>query len=281
MLVRNRTFGELIPITILFTFARPLVKGNSDHASPGKGKLCQLRRRLGLWNRIELLERSCEGEPSALRPTPTNLEVHRGVLILRRQSAAFHDLGKRLRTEREHLRLSLRQVQDLSRDIATQRKNSQYYIAHSSLADFESGKQVPSIYKLYTLSVIYRRQYEELAALFRCAGGRSTKGSQDSDFSADRLGRCSLGIQRGGRSCHPGNSGTGWGLSGRTSYRKSSSVGRMFLQHHCGRSTGATPFTATSAWKITRSIPIIRPGSFRTDRLPPENDPSRKLARRF
>jgi transcriptional regulator with XRE-family HTH domain len=76
------------------------------------------------------------------------------------------EFGKRLRAEREHLRLSLRQVQDLSRGIASQRKNSEYYIAHSSLADFESGKQIPNIYKLYTLSVIYRRQYEQLATLF-------------------------------------------------------------------------------------------------------------------
>jgi len=81
-------------------------------------------------------------------------------------SLSSQEFGKRLKAEREHLRLSLRQVQDLSREIATQRKNSEYYIAHSSLADFESGKQIPNIYKLYTLSVIYRRQYEQLATLF-------------------------------------------------------------------------------------------------------------------
>lgn len=81
-------------------------------------------------------------------------------------SLSSQEFGKRLRAERENLRLSLRQVQDLSRDIANQRKDSEYYIAHSSLADFESGKQIPNIYKLYTLSVIYRRQYEQLATLF-------------------------------------------------------------------------------------------------------------------
>ena len=74
--------------------------------------------------------------------------------------------GKRLRAEREHLRLSLRQVQDLSRGIAEQRKNHEYYIAHSSLADIESGKLATNIYKLYSLSVIYGRQYEKLASLF-------------------------------------------------------------------------------------------------------------------
>ena len=52
----------------------------------------------------------------------------------------------------------------MSRDIAKQRNNHDYYIAHSSLADIENGKQLPSISKLYSLSVIYRRRYDELAA---------------------------------------------------------------------------------------------------------------------
>jgi transcriptional regulator with XRE-family HTH domain len=52
----------------------------------------------------------------------------------------------------------------MSREIAEQRNNHDYYIAHSTLADIENGKQLPSISKLYTLSVIYRRPYDELAA---------------------------------------------------------------------------------------------------------------------
>jgi len=81
-------------------------------------------------------------------------------------SSSSLEFGKRLRAEREHLRLSLRQVQELSRGIAEQRKNHEYYIAHSSLADIENGKLATNIYKLYSLSVIYGRQYEKLAALF-------------------------------------------------------------------------------------------------------------------
>jgi transcriptional regulator with XRE-family HTH domain len=70
-------------------------------------------------------------------------------------SSSSLEFGKRLRAEREHLRLSLRQVQELSRGIAEQRKNHEYYIAHSSLADIENGKLATNIYKLYSLSVIY------------------------------------------------------------------------------------------------------------------------------
>jgi hypothetical protein len=38
--------------------------------------------------------------------------------------------------------------------------------ALGSLADFENGKQIPNIYKLYSLSVIYGRHYEKLATFF-------------------------------------------------------------------------------------------------------------------
>jgi hypothetical protein len=90
-------------------------------------------------------------------------------------SSSSLEFGKRLRAEREHLRLSLRQVQELSRGIAEQRKNHEYYIAHSSLADIESGKLATNIYKLYSLSVIYGRQYEKLATFFDVPVGEAQK----------------------------------------------------------------------------------------------------------
>ena len=90
-------------------------------------------------------------------------------------SSSSLEFGKRLRAEREHLRLSLRQVQELSRGIAEQRKNHEYYIAHSSLADIESGKLATNIYKLYSLSVIYGRQYEKLATFFDVPVGEAEK----------------------------------------------------------------------------------------------------------
>jgi hypothetical protein len=49
-------------------------------------------------------------------------------------------MDKCVKQRREHLHLSLRQVQELSRGIAEQRKNHEYYVVHSSLADIESGK---------------------------------------------------------------------------------------------------------------------------------------------
>lgn len=72
--------------------------------------------------------------------------------------------GSRLKAERERLSLSIRDVSLMTRDIAKERDNPDYYIAHSTLADIENGKQLPSICKLYSLTVIYHRHYDELAA---------------------------------------------------------------------------------------------------------------------
>jgi transcriptional regulator with XRE-family HTH domain len=90
-------------------------------------------------------------------------------------SSSSLEFGKRLRAERERLRLSLRQVQELSRSIAEHRKNQEFCIAHSSLAGFENGKQLPDIYKLYSLSVIYGRQYDKLATFFDVPVGEAEK----------------------------------------------------------------------------------------------------------
>ena len=109
------------------------------------------------------------------------------------------EFGKRLRAEREHLRLSLRQVRELSRGIAAQRKNSEYYLAHSSLADFETGKQLPNIYKLYSLSVIYGRQYDKLATFFDVPVGEAEKDHKALVYPqtylvgvASELGECAI-----------------------------------------------------------------------------------------
>lgn len=74
------------------------------------------------------------------------------------------ECGKRLRAERERLQLSLRQVEALSRIIADRWRSSDFYIAHASLADIENGKLAPNLYKLYSLSVIYGQEYDQLAA---------------------------------------------------------------------------------------------------------------------
>jgi len=73
--------------------------------------------------------------------------------------------GKRLRAERQRLDLSLRDVENLSHGIAEKLQNSDYNIAHTSLADIENGKWPPTLHRLFTLSVIYGYDYDRLASI--------------------------------------------------------------------------------------------------------------------
>lgn len=74
--------------------------------------------------------------------------------------------GKLLRAERRRVQLSTRDVERLSRQIADGKRNREYYISHGWLTDAENGAYVPGPFKLYTLSVIYKRRYEEILGFF-------------------------------------------------------------------------------------------------------------------
>jgi transcriptional regulator with XRE-family HTH domain len=55
------------------------------------------------------------------------------------------DAGQRLKKRREELNLRYRDVEDASNQIAARRKNDEYSIALSRLADIENKGIVPSI----------------------------------------------------------------------------------------------------------------------------------------
>jgi transcriptional regulator with XRE-family HTH domain len=74
--------------------------------------------------------------------------------------------GARLKMLRERLGLTTRDVEARSRRIAQERTNQEYYLAHAWLTDIENGEFTPSIYKFYTLSAIYHRNFTELASYF-------------------------------------------------------------------------------------------------------------------
>lgn len=70
--------------------------------------------------------------------------------------------GQKLRFLRESLRLSLRDVEGASRKIADANENRAFFIPYSRLFGIESRRVVPNIYRLYSLSTIYRADMEEL-----------------------------------------------------------------------------------------------------------------------
>jgi transcriptional regulator with XRE-family HTH domain len=76
------------------------------------------------------------------------------------------EAGRRLRLERTRVCLSTREVERLSQQIAQEKKSQDYSISHTWLTDVENGKFTPSIYKLFSLSVIYKRKYNEILSFF-------------------------------------------------------------------------------------------------------------------
>lgn len=70
--------------------------------------------------------------------------------------------GEKLKRLRDRLKLTYRDVERASQAIAARRGNDEFAIALSRLADIENKQTVPTIYRIYTLSVIYRLDYREL-----------------------------------------------------------------------------------------------------------------------
>jgi transcriptional regulator with XRE-family HTH domain len=69
--------------------------------------------------------------------------------------------GARLKRVREKLGLTYRHVEKASQEIASRHHNDEYAIALSRLADIENKGTVPTMFRLYSLCVIYRLDFNE------------------------------------------------------------------------------------------------------------------------
>lgn len=74
--------------------------------------------------------------------------------------------GKSLRALREKLGLTMRDVENSSARIADKYRNEEFSIPPSRLSDIETKGVLPNLYRLYTLSVIYRRDVRELLSWY-------------------------------------------------------------------------------------------------------------------
>ncbi|MEI9815402.1 MAG: hypothetical protein WDO18_23345 [Acidobacteriota bacterium] len=81
------------------------------------------------------------------------------------------DAGQKLKQVRERLGLTYRDVEEHSQRIATVRNNEEYIIVLSRLADIENKGTVPSLFRLYSLCVIYRLEYTEVLGWYGVALG--------------------------------------------------------------------------------------------------------------
>ena len=74
--------------------------------------------------------------------------------------------GQRMKAARNLVGLSTRDVQRKSEQIASEKRNQEFYVSHAWVTDIEQGKFVPTLFKLYSLGAIYDKSFAELASYF-------------------------------------------------------------------------------------------------------------------
>src|SRR5580693_10749394 len=74
--------------------------------------------------------------------------------------------GKRLKAWREKLHLSTREVQAMSRQIASEKQNEEFFLSHNWVTDIENGRFRPGMFRMYSISAIYKLKYTEVASYF-------------------------------------------------------------------------------------------------------------------
>ncbi len=74
--------------------------------------------------------------------------------------------GQRLRALRETLGYRMRDVELASNQIAQKFESDEFAIPPSRLSDIETKGIIPSIFRLYSFSAIYRREYRELLSFY-------------------------------------------------------------------------------------------------------------------
>lgn len=72
------------------------------------------------------------------------------------------EAGQRLRQIRERLSLTIRDVEEASRLIAERHQNDEFVVGLSRLSEIENRGSVPTIYRVYSLCVIYRLEPAEV-----------------------------------------------------------------------------------------------------------------------
>jgi transcriptional regulator with XRE-family HTH domain len=89
--------------------------------------------------------------------------------------------GRRLRELREQVGLTLRDVEVASTKLAESRGIDEFVINPSRLSDIETKGVIPSIFRLYVLSVLYRADFTEMLKVY----------GVDLSFTAEDFSICS------------------------------------------------------------------------------------------
>lgn len=74
--------------------------------------------------------------------------------------------GERLKEIRSRLGITTRDVTELSQKIAQSEGNAEFQISNPWLTEIENSDAIPSIYKLYSLSIIYHLKFGDILQLY-------------------------------------------------------------------------------------------------------------------
>ncbi|HEY6466040.1 MAG TPA: hypothetical protein VIY69_08620 [Candidatus Acidoferrales bacterium] len=97
--------------------------------------------------------------------------------------------GEQLRELRNRLGVTTREVEEFSRAIADDSQNEEFYISNAWLTQLENKNSIPSIFKLYSLSVIYRIKFNDLLNVFGVDLGHSDRHRFDLPLQNTHLAR--------------------------------------------------------------------------------------------
>lgn len=76
------------------------------------------------------------------------------------------EAGGKLKGIRNRLGITLREIEEYSQKVADLEGNEEYFISSARLFQVENQESTPSIYKLYSLSIIYRIRFTDLLLLY-------------------------------------------------------------------------------------------------------------------
>jgi transcriptional regulator with XRE-family HTH domain len=108
--------------------------------------------------------------------------------------------GQSLRLLREQLGLTMRDVETASAAIAAKHRSEEFAIPPSRLSDIETKGVIPSIYRMYSLSVIYRRDMRDMLAFF---GVDVNRTAEDLHLALPPKSHVSNALQSSSGACIP------------------------------------------------------------------------------
>ncbi len=169
--------------------------------------------------------------------------------------------GEQLKALRRRLGMTTRQVEMFSQEVADAKTNPEFHISHAWLTNIENGEFTPSIYKLYTLSAIYRYKFADLLGFFGLRLDEMTKDILSIRLPTTHLIGKAVDLE-------------GEGLSFPTHFKPEFKLEKTSLLSRMIENWGRIPVSMVSHLNFGKALygyigledftlyPLLRPGSF-------------------